>query len=449
LIPGVNIAVYKNKSPLQQNISSHHHTIPQLTSFRIFKFQISKPHIFTMSSTPSIAIIGAGPGGLTLARLLHINGLPCTVFESDVSAKSRPQGGSLDLHATSGQAALKAAGLYEEFDKIARREGDARRVADKTGKLYIDDKGHERGSDRPEVDRMALRQMLLDSLPAESIRWGSKVASIDEPTADGRWAVSFIDSAKEVQFFDLVVGADGAWSKVRPLLTDEKPFHTGHSGVEFSFRNVDVRHPKISALIGEGSYFATGNRKALVGQRNGDATIRVYSFMLTTEDWIETCGIDWSNPAEAKEKLVTQYYSDWDQSLQDLIRLADDDSIIPRKLFMLPVGIKWSPRPGVTLIGDAAHLMGPFAGIGVNLAMNDAMDLAAALTERKHTLVSDKSSMAAALEVYETEMFKRGQKAAQKTLQNGTVRFSENGLEGMVEQFKRHGIETEVAQKME
>ena len=78
-----------------------------------------------MSTNPKIAIIGAGPSGLTLANLLQQYNILFTVYEFETGANERNQGGTLDLHAESGQLALREAGLYEEFKKYARPEGDA------------------------------------------------------------------------------------------------------------------------------------------------------------------------------------------------------------------------------------------------------------------------------------------------------------------------------------
>ena len=69
-----------------------------------------------------IAIIGGGPGGLMLARLLQLRGLSPVVFERDAHAEERPQGGSLDLHGETGQRAMRLARLEAEFAAAARPE---------------------------------------------------------------------------------------------------------------------------------------------------------------------------------------------------------------------------------------------------------------------------------------------------------------------------------------
>lgn len=86
-----------------------------------------------MTQLLSIAIIGAGPGGLTLARILQQHGVQATVFEREAHAHERPQGGTLDLHVGSGQHAIECAGLSEAFMGIARYEDQGDRLYDKTG----------------------------------------------------------------------------------------------------------------------------------------------------------------------------------------------------------------------------------------------------------------------------------------------------------------------------
>ncbi|KAK0221038.1 hypothetical protein EDD85DRAFT_271015 [Armillaria nabsnona] len=389
--------------------------------------------------TPAIAIIGAGPSGLLLARLLqHLGDIPSTIFELDPSSSARGQGGTLDIHEESGQRALKRAGLSSEFQKLMRPEGDHLRLADKTGFIHIDEETP--GEGRPEIDRAQLRQLLIDSVPAKFIEWSSKVASV-QPTPDGRFRIIFANGSEDPRNFDFVVGADGAWSHVRPLVTDVLPFYSGISGVEVRFRDVDKAHPEISKLVGQGSYFCLSDEKACFGQRQGDGSIRNYAMLRVPESWIDDCGIDFSNPQATKAAMVERYFDDWSEANKDLIRLADEDHVIGRKLMMLPADHRWTSRSGVTLMGDAAHVMTPFAGEGVNNAMVDALELAEKIVAalRDGSAGKMQENLAKAVKEYEEDMFARVHGVAQETLQGLAVLFSKNApleFKEMMEGFK-------------
>lgn len=188
-----------------------------------------------------IAIIGGGLGGLMLARVLHVHGLAATVYEAEASLGARTQGYPLDIHEDNGQRALKDAGLFDAFMALARPGEDAKRVVDKGGAILLDKPGSD-SSGRPEVNRGELRHMLLQSLPEGTFRWNGKVASV--PTDGGRHTIRFAGGTTDTA--DLIIGADGAWSKVRQLLSDIGPAYTGTCFIEVALIGSAARNPDSS-----------------------------------------------------------------------------------------------------------------------------------------------------------------------------------------------------------
>ncbi|MFD4656257.1 FAD-dependent oxidoreductase [Kitasatospora sp. NPDC058444] len=195
-----------------------------------------------------VTIIGAGLGGLTLARVLHLHGIPVTVHEAEPSPSARTQGGLLDIHDDTGQLALRAADLMEEFHAVVLAGREAMRVLDPQGTVLFDQADDGTGG-RPEVRRGDLRRILLDSLPAGTVRWGRKATAV-RALGGGRHVVAFSDGATVET--DLLVGADGAWSRVRPLLSGARPEYIGRSVVETLL--VDAAH--LAAPNGEGANLA-------------------------------------------------------------------------------------------------------------------------------------------------------------------------------------------------
>ena len=216
-----------------------------------------------MHMKTAVTIIGAGLGGLTLARALQVNGIAVTIYEAEASADARVQGGMLDIHEDTGQAALKAAQLYDPFLNLILAGGQASRVMNKYGTVLLDEPD-DPSSGRPEVLRGELRRLLLDSLSPGTIRWGFKVRSV-APLGNGQHVITFADDSTET--VDLLVGADGAWSKVRPLLSQAKPAYVGISFIETWLNDCDNRHPVSAEVVGGGSLFALAPGRGLLGHR--------------------------------------------------------------------------------------------------------------------------------------------------------------------------------------
>ncbi|WCM24695.1 FAD-dependent monooxygenase [Paraburkholderia bryophila] len=339
----------------------------------------------------SIAIIGAGLGGLTLARVLHVHGIAATIYEAEASADARAQGGMLDIHENNGQLALKAAGLFDRFVEIIHPGGQATRVLDKDGAVLFDHPDDGSGG-RPEVPRGALRRILLDSLPADTVRWGHKVTEV-VALGGGRHVLTFANGATVTT--DLLVGADGAWSKIRALVSDARPAYVGTSFIETYLFDSDIRHKASAEAVGGGALFAMTPGKGIAAHREPDGVLHTYVQLNKPKDWIDS--IDFSEPATALAR-VAEEFDGWAVALKALITDGETDPV-PRPIHALPVEHRWSRVPGVTLLGDAAHLMAP-SGEGANLAMFDGAELAKAL-------IANPGNVEAALLAYEKELFPR------------------------------------------
>ncbi|MGC4847035.1 FAD-dependent oxidoreductase [Micromonospora sp. DT15] len=363
-----------------------------------------------------IAIAGGGLGGLTLARILHRHGIDAMVYDREASRSARPQGGALDLHPESGQLALAEAGLAGRFRSEARPEGEEHRILDPTGRTLVHHEPQPGSfSGRPEIDRRALRDLLLDSLPDGTVAWRHRLVAATPRPAEG-WDLTFHDGRRAS--CDILIGADGARSVVRSLLTDVELSYVA-TLVQLSVADVDRRHPDLAELVGPGNLWCIGVNQILAAQRLGDGSLQVGISLRAEDRPLDTY--------RSKQSLL-DLFAGWSPRLTALIAAADS-APTPRLIEAMPIGTRWASRPNVTLIGDAAHLMPP-VGEGANQAMLDAAELAG-------QLAANPADPNAAIRTYEESMFSRIRPIADMSTRVQAMMLSPTAAEDIVRFFTR------------
>ena len=381
-----------------------------------------------------VAIVGGGPGGLTLARLLQLKGANVNVYERDIDKNARVQGSPLDLHDDSGLAAIAKAELMEEFKNNYMAGADRMKIVNEHAEVLLSDHETKPGENfghkhfRPEIDRAVLRQILLGSLLPETVVWNSHFTSMNKQE-DG-WLLHFKNS--DAVYADVVIAADGANSKIRPYITDIKRFYSGITMLEGNIYNAKDAVPQISALLNGGKIMAFGNTKDILMGQKANGEIGFYASFKTDEDWAVTSKIDFSDRAQVLEWFKATY-PEWSNIWHELF----DNAVMPfilRPIYCMPLDQTWEALPNLTMIGDAAHVMPPFAGEGVNMAMLDALKLSDCLTEDKY------DTMQHAIKAYEISMRERASVSARESLENGERMHSENALATMLAFFSQHEL---------
>lgn len=379
-----------------------------------------------------IAVVGGGPGGLTLARLLQLKGANVKVYERDFNKDARVQGSPLDMHEASGLAALRKANLLDEFKKNFRPGADKAVIVNERAEIFFSDHETKRDEDfgsahfRPEIDRGPLRNILLESLQPETVVWDSHFTSM-EAQNEG-WLLHFKNGASA--YADLVIAADGANSKIRPYLTNIKAFYSGVTMLEVNVYHAEKATPRVNALLNGGKIMAFGNAKCLLMGSKGNGDLGFYASFKTDENWAANNGLDYADKTQLLAWFKTTY-SEWGSIWYELFENAVTP-VVPRPIYCMPLNQTWQALPNLTLLGDAAHVMPPFAGEGANMAMLDALELSECLTCDQYNTLQE------AISLYEINMRKRAAVAAQESLENGERMHSEGALDMMLNMFNEH-----------
>jgi 2-polyprenyl-6-methoxyphenol hydroxylase-like FAD-dependent oxidoreductase len=374
-----------------------------------------------------IAIVGGGPAGLTLARLLQMQNADVKVYERDFNRDVRVQGSTLDLHEGTGLEAMKRAGLLDQFYKHHRPVASKMRLVDKSLHIKFDDHNFAEitSETRPEIDRAPLRNILLNSLKPDTVIWNSHFISMEKK--DTGWLLHFKNET--TAYADIVIAADGANSKIRPYISNIKPIYSGITLIEGNIYKAEKNAPKLFEFSKGGKVMAFDNEQFIGYGTKGDGSIMFVACFKCPENWLKESGIDFKNKTQVLE-FFKKEFAGWSEDWYEFFT-NDDVHFTPRPQYYFPFDQNWETQENLMMIGDAVHRMPPFAGEGANVAMQDSFELAEVLTSDRF------ADIKTAIAHFEKDMIARGAAATKDTLENTERMFSQKGLEQMISFFNQ------------
>lgn len=349
-----------------------------------------------------IAIIGAGPVGLTMARLLQQKGVDVTVYERDQNPEARIWGGTLDLHKGSGQNAMQKAGLLQKYYDKAIPMG--RIMADFQGNIIFSKEiSAEEIYDGPEINRNDLRTLLIDSLEKDTVIWDRKLIDIKEQ--NGKWLLYFENETTASA--DFVIGANGGMTAIRKYLTNAEVELTGTYMIQGEVPKPQINNPDFHQFCDGKILMTSHNGCSLVANpKNNNALSYNVIFKMP-----ENIDLDFRN-TESITQFLLNTFSNWGEIYKDLFSSTSFYAGLPTKKISVEEPWKNNRPLPLTLIGDAAHLMPPFAGQGANIGLLDALILSENLLDGNFKTIED------AIQNYEERMLVYAQEAQNETRAN-------------------------------
>ncbi len=317
----------------------------------------------------------------------------------------------------------------DQFKTNYRPGAELMRILDSQATIYFDEhtfgKTHSFNDEsyRPEIDRGPLRNILLNALLPNTFQWNSHILTIE--AQENQWKVWLQDGS--YQIVDIIIGADGANSKIRPFVTDIKPYWTGITMLEGAIKDARKTAPTIHEILKGGKIFAYGNEKTIIVSSKGDGSFGFSVSFKSNEFWAEESGINFQDHQQVLAWFKNGF-TEWGEIWWELFA-AEDTIFIPRPQYCMPLDQHWHAKSNITLLGDAAHWMPPFAGEGVNMAMLDALQLSEALTNPAYNNIQQ------AIHDYEQQMLARFANVGEDTLFNTKWMHEPNALKNMLAMF--------------
>jgi salicylate hydroxylase len=328
-----------------------------------------------MSAGPRILIVGAGIGGLTAALGLLRAGFDVQVFEQ--SAALREVGAGLTI-SSGGMRCLDFVGVLDDVEPLIARPRATPFLHYRTGEVLA-----EGGDDEPPVtrDRHAPGHVYradFHALLVDRIRRLRSDAIVLDHRLEGIEQDSHLVRARFVGGAtcegDALIGCDGVRSVVRnSLFGDDDPTFSGKIAYRFLLPYADAR-PHLGAL-GDATAQYVGVGKVFIRYPISNQRLLNCVGLARSNRWMAE---GWSQPATTDELL--EEFDGWHQDVRALMTMAPPDHLIKWGIFERPARSSWTVKRA-TVLGDAAHPMPPFMGLGATTAIEDGTILVRAFTE--------------------------------------------------------------------